>query len=180
MPYLRTQTITATLAAWLRAWTNGGDAPTFDHVATYDAPDLLRALGDLLVVDPQKNQAALVVPSTQRYEGDKTPGRIVSRRKFQTLTVILAIRDVDGMPTTTTDDIEVAEFTAVTALVDQVVDAIADAEAVQPLLPGTQFFPESGGPQEIREEENGPTLWRAFLLRFETPAGLREYRNATV
>lgn len=183
MAYIRTRSIIEGLSAQARSiqMSDGGHmesfAALFDHVATYDSPDLMQALADLLVIEA--NSVCLIIPGRERYKGDAVPGRPVLRQRIVEITVLLALRDVDYAPYGAAASTEVPEFQQIM----QVKDALSDALDANPSLglAGVCLYPVDGGPEDIRDEANPDhRLWRAWIARYETPAGVSEYDNDTL
>lgn len=179
MPYIATQTITTALATWLRAWKTDMEDdeldPYFDIVATYDAPNLMEALNDLLSFE--QRHIALVIPSTDRYQGEYVPGQPVMRHRVATFTVVLAIRDEDYIAAIEPSSTSVAEVDQVVTLKDRL---LADLDTAATNVPGVELMPTAGAPQEIRDEQTPDhRLYRAWILTLETPAGSREYAGNT-
>lgn len=175
--YLATSSVTSALATWMAAQRESDAAsdPLFDHVARYDAPDLVRALDDLLTFDVAR--VALIVPSGERYTGNITPGVATIRHRLTTITVIMALRDEDYTPSTTAASTSIAEVEAVVALKDLIIQRLA---ATPPAAPADGLIPDNGDPLEVRDESNpDQRLWRAWISRFIVVCGAVEYSNDT-
>lgn len=168
---------------WLDGWfgatvtMTAAAANAIEHVGVYDSPDLIPAINDLLVFTAAS--VCLIIPARERYTGENTPGRVSLRQRYSELTVILAIRDADFVPASSANAKTVNEISQVIDLKDDFIEMLAANPGVG--LAGVSLFPTDGGPQDIRDEENPDRrLWRAWVARFETPAGVAEYDNETL
>lgn len=173
MPYIATNTIITALRTWLTTWKAQpqDEAPAFgDAVYSYDAPELERALNDLLRFEDPR--LVLLVPGQERYMGSFEPDRPTVRTRVQELTAIIAIREYAPKRADAP-----AEFVAVTALKDAIFASLALEPTVG--LAGVCLVPEGGGPLSIRDED-GEAYYRAWAARLTTFAGHQGYAMGTI
>lgn len=164
MSYVRTMSVVDDLAAWLTLWRwPEADEAFFERVAVYDAPDLVKALNDLLVFGEDK--VALLVPLNHRYIGSLLQG-VTTRRKVISVMAIYAVRDYD-----------VSTVAAQIATVSDLADYIeADLTTATWSLSGVRLVPVEGAPEDIRHpDRQSQTMWRAWTARYESWAGIAEY-----
>lgn len=173
MGYIATNTIRDALAAWAKSFQVSG-LTWAEWVGAYDSPDLLPAINDLLVLSAAR--VILVVPGQERYSGSAAPGLPLLRYRYSTFTVMLALR-VDGPSAAGVNAEQIAEIAEITTVKDAFIEQLVSAEE---LVPGVSLYPTDGGPQDIRDQADPDrAMWRAWIARFETPAGATEYENAT-
>lgn len=139
--------------------------PLFASVRAYDAPELFKALADLIETE---TSVCLVVPADKRHDGAGAKAFTGNIRR--TLGITIMFSDTDYAPGV--DEVFGSDdYPGLIQIDDWLTDALL-GETLE--IAGVSLVPVSGGPQILTDENDPSNQRHAWLARWETYAGEQE------